>query len=253
MNRLIFLGLFTLLLYFLENFFRFKTYPLKNRVGHTLTNLSMALVSNILLKSVLFLLTLYSIDFFSFNLLKLPKGLNFLYLIILDFLIYIQHILSHRLNWFWSFHKVHHADHFLDTSSGLRFHPLEILISYFYKMFFVVLLGVNKEVFVIYEIMLTSFALFNHSNIEIPMKVERYLNLVFATPNFHRVHHSKENSLMNSHYGNTLSIWDRLCKTYYKDELDLVKLKKQSIGLNHIEETRADSIKEMLTFPLSRD
>ena len=98
--------------------------------------------------------------------------------------------------------------------------------------------------------MLSSLALFNHSNIRIPKVVDKYLRLVIVTPSFHFVHHSKENHEMNSHFGNTLSIWDRLFKTYRRDSLDN---ENQDFGLKDVDIADSESLKKMLLFPLSRD
>lgn len=250
MNRIILLSLLTMTLYSLEYLFKFRDDSNENRWKHSLTNFLFVALSSILIRALLFVLVYFNIDFFSLKLFTLPNYLNFLYFIILDFFIYLQHVLSHRLDWFWALHKVHHADHFLDTSSGLRFHPLEIVVSYLYKMLVVIIIGVPKEVFVLYEIMLSAMALFNHSNIKIPHALDKYLRLILVTPSFHYVHHSTENDEMNSHYGNTLSIWDRIFRTYKRDSLDSDHI---VIGLKNVSKKRADSFKEMLLFPLGRN
>lgn len=250
MNKLFFFFLLIVLFYLLEFFFFYNDPKKINRKKHFKVNILFSIVSYIFLKFLLFIIVYFNIDFFSFKLFTLPNHLSFLYFIILDFFIYLQHVLSHRLDWFWALHKVHHADHFLDTSSGLRFHPLEIVVSYFYKMLVVIIIGVPKEVFVLYEIMLSAMALFNHSNIKIPHFIDKYLRLILVTPSFHYVHHSTENDEMNSHYGNTLSIWDRIFRTYKRDSLDSDHI---VIGLKNVSKKKADSFKEMLLFPLGRD
>ncbi len=250
MNKMTFLIILILFLYSVEFFLSYRRNIPGDRKKHLLTNFLMVMVSSVSVRAVIYFIVFFEIDIYSFNTLRLPENMHFLYLIILDFFIYIQHVLSHRWNWFWAFHKVHHADHFLDTSSGVRFHPGEILISYFYKIGLVILLGIPKDIFLIYELMLSSLALFNHSNIRIPKVVDKYLRLVIVTPSFHFVHHSKENHEMNSHFGNTLSIWDRLFKTYRKDSLDN---ENQDFGLKDVDIADSESLRKMLLFPLSRD
>lgn len=139
-------------------------------------------------------------------------------LLIFDFAIYWQHRFSHRWRWFWRFHAVHHSDVSLDVSSGFRFHPGEILISGGYKLALILIIGPSLETFLIYEIVLSSFALFNHSNLKINHKFERWLRYLFVTPQMHYPHHSPQKNLTNSNYGNFLSIWDRLFKTYTSAE-----------------------------------
>lgn len=134
----------------------------------------------------------------------------------LDFAIYLQHVMSHALPVFWRLHSVHHADLDIDASSGLRFHPLEILISLLYKSLIVAALGVDPWVVIAFEVILNGSAVFTHANIRYPDKLDSWLRLLLCTPNMHRVHHSTSRDEMDTNFGFFLSIWDRLCGTHHR-------------------------------------
>lgn len=139
-------------------------------------------------------------------------------LIILDFLIYLQHLISHLWRPIWRLHRVHHLEDFLDVSSALRFHPAEIAFSMLYKVFWLSVLAVPIEVFFVFEILLSSMAMFNHANISLPKIVDTILRKLIVTPDFHRVHHYAHTDYMHTNFGFNLSIWDYLFKTYKSDE-----------------------------------
>lgn len=135
-------------------------------------------------------------------------------IIILDFLIYFQHVAFHHLPLLWRLHKVHHIDQEIDVTTGVRFHPLEIIISTLIKCLAVVILGVPFVAVLIFEILLNATAMFNHSNINLPGKFDKYLRLIVVTPDMHRVHHSVIMQETNSNFGFNLPFWDRIFKTY---------------------------------------
>ncbi len=150
-----------------------------------------------------------------FNVVDLPVWLEMtLAFILLDFAIYLQHVISHRVPLFWRFHKVHHTDRDLDATSAVRFHPIEIILSMLYKCGLVILMGPAAIAVLIFEIVLNASAIFNHSNLRIPLSIDRVLRAVIVTPDMHRVHHSVIQSETNSNYGFNLSIWDKVCRTY---------------------------------------
>jgi len=153
-----------------------------------------------------------------FNILDWPKGVEFfLAVVFLDFAIYLQHVIVHKVPLFWRFHVVHHSDIDLDVSSGLRFHPVEILASMLYKIGIICLLGPAPMAVLAFEAVLNGMALFSHSNIRLPGKMDHFCRKLIVTPDMHRIHHSVEVSETNSNYGFNLSIWDRMLGTY-KDE-----------------------------------
>ncbi len=147
-------------------------------------------------------------------------------LFIFDFAIYLQHRATHHFNFLWRFHKVHHSDQEMDTTSALRFHPIEILLSALYKTLLIIVLRPRVETFIIYEITLNAFALFNHSNLRLPKKLDQILRTLFVTPAMHYPHHSTENKLMNMNFGNIFSLWDKIFNTYTSQENKIFGIKE---------------------------
>ena len=146
---------------------------------------------------------------------NLPDGFSILIaIILLDLAIYGQHVATHRIPLLWRLHRVHHTDTDLDASSGLRFHPVEILLSMLYKCVIVLALGPGVIAVIVYEILLNASAMFNHANLSLPRWLDTPLRAIVVTPDMHRIHHSIEMDETNSNYGNALSIWDRLFRTY---------------------------------------
>ncbi|MGR8935718.1 MAG: sterol desaturase family protein [Gammaproteobacteria bacterium] len=135
-------------------------------------------------------------------------------LLLLDVAIYGQHIASHRWDWFWRLHQVHHTDLDFDASTAIRFHPLEILLSMLYKVILVILIGADPVSVIAFEIILNGCALFNHGNVYIAPRLDRVLRYVLITPDMHRIHHSTLRKEIDSNFGFSLSCWDRLFKTY---------------------------------------
>jgi sterol desaturase/sphingolipid hydroxylase (fatty acid hydroxylase superfamily) len=135
-------------------------------------------------------------------------------LILFDLIIFWQHVASHHMPILWQFHQVHHADHDLDASSGLRFHPVEIAFSMIIKCIAVLALGATPESIILFEIILNSCAIFNHSNLKIPAPLDSILRMVLVTPDMHRVHHSIHRDETNSNYGFSIPWWDRIFLTY---------------------------------------
>lgn len=135
-------------------------------------------------------------------------------LIALDLLIYGQHVMTHHMPMLWRFHRVHHADLDLDATSGVRFHPVEILLSMGIKVIAVTLLGAGYEAVLVFEVGLNAAATFNHGNVILPDWCDRYLRWVIVTPDMHRVHHSIRPEETHSNFGFNLPWWDWLFQTY---------------------------------------
>lgn len=149
------------------------------------------------------------------NLVVLPNWISvILAVIILDMMIYWQHVAFHKIPWLWRLHKVHHADRDLDATSGLRFHPVEIVISMVYKMIVVVALGAPVLAVIIFEIILNACALFNHANVRIPLLIERPLRKIMVTPALHRIHHSVIERETNTNFGFSVIWWDKIFRSY---------------------------------------
>ena len=134
--------------------------------------------------------------------------------VILDLAIYLQHVLFHAVPALWRLHRMHHADLEFDVSTGLRFHPIEILLSMLIKFAVVAALGAPALLVLIFEVLLNASSMFNHANIRIPLGVDRILRWLVVTPDMHRVHHSILARETNSNFGFNLPWWDRLFGTY---------------------------------------
>ncbi|TPQ29064.1 sterol desaturase family protein [Methylomonas koyamae] len=150
-----------------------------------------------------------------FNNLTLPGWLNIsLSLLLLDLAIYAQHVAAHRWEWFWRLHQVHHSDLDFDTTTAVRFHPIEIILSMAYKVLLVIALGVEPQAVIAFEIILNGCALFNHGNVSLSAPIEWWIRWLLVTPNMHRIHHSAKPQETDTNYGFSLSCWDRCFKTY---------------------------------------
>ena len=134
--------------------------------------------------------------------------------VVLDLAIYGQHLAFHFVPALWRLHRVHHADPDIDVSTGIRFHPVEILLSQAWKIFIVLVVGVPAVAVVAFEIALNATAMFSHSNLRLPAALDAYLRSIVVTPDMHRVHHSTLMQETNSNFGFNLSLWDRLFGTY---------------------------------------
>ncbi|MBU3916025.1 sterol desaturase family protein [bacterium] len=135
-------------------------------------------------------------------------------IILLDFLIYLQHVIFHKLGLLWRLHRMHHIDPDLDVTSGSRFHPVEIALSMLIKMGIVILFGIPALAVFLFEVILNASAMFNHGNIYVPFGLDRVARLIIVTPDMHRVHHSALREETDSNFGFFLSWWDRLFGTY---------------------------------------
>jgi sterol desaturase/sphingolipid hydroxylase (fatty acid hydroxylase superfamily) len=135
-------------------------------------------------------------------------------LVVLDCALYMQHVLFHAIPVLWRLHRMHHADLDVDATTGLRFHPLEILLSLGLKAAVVVLLGAVPWAVIAFEVLLNAASVFNHGNVALPERLDRWLRWLVVTPDMHRVHHSTRVVETNSNFGFSVSWWDRLCGTY---------------------------------------
>ena len=200
-------------------------FPRRKRIARRLvrwrTNMVMVIISTLSLRLLGPLLAIgvaawASVEHIGlFNLTDWPLWIEIpLAFIALDFAIYIQHVISHRVPLFWRFHKVHHTDRDLDASSALRFHPVEILASMIYKCGLIFIIGPAGLTVLIFEIALNGSAMFNHANLHLPLGLDKILRRLIVTPDMHRVHHSVIKGETNSNYGFNFSIWDRLFRTY---------------------------------------
>lgn len=150
-----------------------------------------------------------------FNLVSLPSAAAVLIsMLVLDLVIYGQHLIFHHVPLLWRLHRVHHTDPVLDVTSGVRFHPLEIALSALIKVAAIVAFGLAPLAVLIFEVLLNVSSIFNHANWKLPESTDRLLRLLLVTPGMHRVHHSAVPGELNRNFGFNLSLWDRLFHTY---------------------------------------
>lgn len=186
------------------------------------------------------------------NYLELPVFISiFLCIILLDLIIYLQHWMVHMVPLFWKFHKIHHIDQELDTSSGIRFHPVEIVFSMLIKCLAIWIIGIPFEAVILFEIILNATSLFNHANLYVPMWLDQILRKFIVTPDMHRIHHSQVKNETNSNYGFNLSCWDKLFGTYkklaQKSQIDI------DIGLEEYQDTNRTGLVEILLIPFRKN
>src|SRR4051794_40638793 len=149
------------------------------------------------------------------NYLSLPFWAKCLVAVVaLDLVIYLQHVLFHAVPVFWRLHRMHHADLEFDVTTGVRFHPVEIILSMVIKFGAVAALGLPAMGVLLFEVLLNATSMFNHGNVRLPERLDGFLRWIVVTPEMHRVHHSVVARETNSNFGFNLPWWDRLFGTY---------------------------------------
>jgi sterol desaturase/sphingolipid hydroxylase (fatty acid hydroxylase superfamily) len=183
--------------------------------------------------------------------LGLPAPLaTLLAVVLLDLAIYLQHVMFHAVPTLWRLHRMHHADLDIDVTTGLRFHPVEILLSMVIKLGVVVALGAPALAVLLFEVLLNATSMFNHANLRLPGWLDRPLRLVLVTPDMHRVHHSVVPRETNSNFGFSLALWDRLFGTYRAQPE--AGHDGMSIGIGQFRTPRELWLDRMLTQPVRR-
>lgn len=187
-----------------------------------------------------------------FNNVDLPRWLIIvLAVIILDFVIYLQHVMVHAIPGLWKLHMVHHADLDYDVTTGARFHPVEIIFSMLIKMTAILALGPPAVAVVIFEVLLNGTAMFNHGNLKLPLGLDRVLRLFVVTPDMHRVHHSTDPAEANSNFGFNLPWWDRIFGTYTPQPA--AGHEAMEIGVGHIRGSQVQPIWQLLSMPFVKE
>ena len=149
------------------------------------------------------------------HLLDVPAWLAFIVaIVLLDLALYFQHVTFHAVPGLWRLHRVHHSDLDFDVTTGIRFHPIEILISMAIKVAVVTAVGASPEAVLTFEVLLNATSMFNHANAGLPSRIERVVRWALVTPDMHRVHHSVVYNESGSNFGFSLPWWDRLFGTY---------------------------------------
>jgi sterol desaturase/sphingolipid hydroxylase (fatty acid hydroxylase superfamily) len=191
-------------------------------------------------------------DFGLFNALALPAWFAVLAsVVILDFAIYLQHVLFHAVPALWRLHRMHHADLEFDVTTGLRFHPIEILLSMIIKLAVVAALGAPAVAVLIFEVLLNATSMFNHSNVRIPLGLDRILRRLVVTPDMHRVHHSILARETNRNFGFNLPWWDRLFGTYRAQPA--AGHEAMTIGIEQFRDPRELGLDRMLVQPFRNE
>ncbi len=168
--------------------------------------------------------------------------------VVLDFVVWVQHVLFHAVPALWRLHRVHHADLDYDLTTGARFHPIEIVLSMLIKFAAIAALGPPVVAVILFEVILNGMAMFNHANVRLPLGVDRVLRWFVVTPDMHRVHHSIADDETNSNFGFNLSWWDRLLGTY-RDQ-PRAGHEGMTIGIrDHRDPRRVDRLDGMLVLP----
>jgi sterol desaturase/sphingolipid hydroxylase (fatty acid hydroxylase superfamily) len=173
------------------------------------------------------------------------SGLAFL---LMDLTFYYWHLVNHRLPVLWRFHNVHHIDPDLDVSTALRFHPGEVLLSAGFRVLQVGLIGLPPLTYMIYEAVFQASTLFHHSNVRLPLRAERLLNLVLVTPRMHGIHHSVVEGETNSNYSTVFSWWDRLHRSVRLD----IPQSALVIGIPAYHEPMDNTLWHVLALPFRR-
>ncbi len=168
-------------------------------------------------------------------------------LLILDLVIYWQHRLFHKIDLLWRLHRFHHSDTEFDTTTGVRFHTLEVICSFFIKAFVVILFDLTPLTVLVFEIILNFSSSFNHSNIHFFSPVEKFLRWLVITPDLHRTHHSTKMSAMNSNFGFSISLWDRLFGSLNENKKE--NQLEMRIGLTQYRGEKDQSFIELLKQP----
>jgi sterol desaturase/sphingolipid hydroxylase (fatty acid hydroxylase superfamily) len=222
-----------------------------------LTNIGMLVFSSVLLRIVFpaaavgVAVWAHQTGFGLFNWVSVPLIVaGLICFVVLDFAVWLEHVMSHKWQWLWRIHRVHHSDTGFDVTTALRFHPLEIMVSMVWKGAIVALLGAPVVAVLIFEIVLNGSAMFNHANVKLPLAFDRLLRRVIVTPDMHRVHHSQVVAETNSNFGFNFSFWDRMFSTYRatpKSEMEQLK-----IGLIEFKNDNASRFTWALKLPFMR-
>ena len=229
-----------------------------NRTSRWPNNIGIVIVDTLLVR-VLFPTATVGLAFFAeargfgfFNVITVPAWISVvLSFLLLDLAIYLQHVLFHAVPALWRVHRMHHADLEFDVSTGVRFHPIEILLSMLIKFAVVAIIGAPAISVLIFEVMLNATSMFGHTNVRIPARIDRVLRWFVVTPDMHRVHHSILSPETNSNFGFNLPWWDRLLGTYRAQPA--AGHENMTIGIEQFRDPRELRLDRMLLQPFRED
>jgi sterol desaturase/sphingolipid hydroxylase (fatty acid hydroxylase superfamily) len=172
-------------------------------------------------------------------------------IVVLDLVIYAQHAIFHRVPLLWRLHRMHHADLELDVTTGVRFHPVEILLSMLIKLAVIAVLGANPLGVLVFEVLLNATSMFNHANVRLPGRLDAWLRWFVVTPAMHRVHHSIVRRETDSNFGFNAPWWDRLFGTYRA--YPAAGYERMVIGIPEFRTRNELALGRMLLQPLRKD
>jgi sterol desaturase/sphingolipid hydroxylase (fatty acid hydroxylase superfamily) len=182
------------------------------------------------------------------KLFRLPKFFEtILAVILLDYTLYLWHVLTHKSSFLWRFHRIHHADLDLTAATAVRFHFAEITISVLFRAGQILLIGVSPKNLRVWQNFLFLNIFFHHSNVRLPENFEKKLQKIITTPRLHGIHHSIKEDEMNSNWSSGLTVWDFLHKTFRDD----VPQDEIVIGVKQFEEVKEVSLPKMLLGPIT--
>lgn len=251
MTKIITLILFIVLLIILE-----RVFPLRARrasfASRLFVNLAMSVLTYVTawhtVSPMVELGFGYSSDF-NFGFLKwlsLPSTINFVVgFLLLDWTIYFWHRVNHKVGLFWRFHNVHHYDQDLDVTTSFRFHFGEIAYSSIFRFLQILIIGVPPGVFAVYELVFQAATFFHHSNLRLPIALEKTLNILFVTPRMHGIHHSQVHGETDSNYSVIFSLWDRIHKTFVSQ----IPQDEIQIGVSAYDNAKDQNLSRLLINP----
>jgi len=214
-----------------------RTARLRHAFPHVLTALLNGLLTRFILAGATLQITTWAAahSFGIRHMLRLsPVADTVVLFILFDIWMYFWHKANHQIDFLWLFHRAHHSDTQMDTTTALRFHPGELVLSTLIRLPVLVVLGMTFGQLILFETILNLSTLFHHSNLSLPRSWDRSLSLLIVTPDMHRVHHSIERKETNSNYTSLLSVWDRLFETFsMRDDTHTITL-----GLTEFREDR---------------
>lgn len=177
---------------------------------------------------------------------RLPKFVETIAaIVLLDYTLYIWHVLTHKIPFLWRFHKVHHADLDLTASTAVRFHFGELAISVLFRAGQILFIGVSPNALQIWQTLLFASVFFHHSNLKLPKYFEENLQKIIMTPRLHGIHHSAREVEMNSNWSSGLTVWDFLHGTFRND----ISQSKITIGVEELPVENDVTFKKMIVIP----
>jgi sterol desaturase/sphingolipid hydroxylase (fatty acid hydroxylase superfamily) len=239
----------------IENAFPFFKFQY-NKWQHAAINIFFTvttIVVNFILAFILLYTAQFSVDHHFGILNWLPSMNPFIFLIIgvlfLDLIgAYLPHLVEHKIKFLWRFHLIHHTDTWVDTTSANRHHPGESVIRFLFTTLGVLLVGAPMWLVFFYQSMSVIFSQFNHANITLPTKLDKFLSYFFVSPDMHKIHHHYQLPYTDSNYGNIFSVWDRLFGTFlYMDKASII------YGIDtHMETTENNRLSNLLKIPFQK-